>query len=269
MTKPGIAGMAGEWSGASHALRSIAVLHVRDATGRREEHIAIDSGGRFQELPSASSETQRSVFVSFKSDEGFEATWLKLSEVVSEAPLLFGLVATTGYGLSGPDPWGAAVARTRESSVATLIFRIEAGAPSRREPSVPEASAAGLTQYAASLHEPDYVPALSVALPALTGDLVDDVCTLCGLTRVELAHVIGGVSERAVYEWRGGNVPERRRPALEALRAIGLLLHAGLGARGVRRWLDADEPPTLNLVRAGRLDEAIDRARRAATSPAT
>jgi hypothetical protein len=241
------------------ATESVTVVSVRDISGQRRELMGVDSAGRVLELGTKG--TGRRMIAGFISFAQSREERLELTEVVLDSPLVLGIVGTTGYGsvLSASDPWEHAAAEQREYT-ATAIYRVAIGEPTTDSES--------LADYAATLEDSPYVRAEPLLAPDLTGDLVDDACALSGVTRAELGQLAGGVSERAVYGWRE-RVPATRRPLLESLRAIGLLLYAGLGASGVRHWLEVGDPSPWELIERGQLEEAVTLARRAATSPAT
>lgn len=105
-------------------------------------------------------------------------------------------------------------------------------------------------------------------VPELSGNLVRDVRTVCGLTARELGGLFGR-TERAAQQWRRSGPPEDVRPQLEAMQAIGLTLVGGLGARGVRRWLTSGRPSPLDRIRAGRVAEVAAQVRAYEDSVAT
>ena len=100
----------------------------------------------------------------------------------------------------------------------------------------------------------------------MTENLVDEVCTLTGLTKREIADLIG-VSER--YLMRLRHEPEamgrEREDRLNALRTIGAALIGGLGKRRTAEWLRHGDPSPLELVRSGRTDDVLEIARRVRT----
>jgi hypothetical protein len=115
------------------------------------------------------------------------------------------------------------------------------------------------------------VPAVQTArpvVPELTGELLEDVRIVTGLTLDQIGRAIG-VSGRAVAGWRAGTVPHHREPFLQALRSIGLSLVGGLGSSGVQRWFLAGTPPRLDRLAAGDVDSVAAEARAYETSPAT
>jgi hypothetical protein len=112
------------------------------------------------------------------------------------------------------------------------------------------------------------VPVEAPETPALSGDLLDDVRALSGLTYAELGAGFG-ISERAVASWRGGRIPRHRLPALQALRSIGLSLIGGLGARGVHDWLLRGSPQRLLIVLRGDVAPVAADARAYESSLAT
>jgi hypothetical protein len=134
-----------------------------------------------------------------------------------------------------------------------------AGAPPAQEPTAGqqlarELIAAGIpAYYEVPVHEP----------PALTGNLIVDVCRLTGTRRVELAEAFG-VKERTVYNWQRSGAspgPDVER-GLRALRAIAITLFGGLGAKGVGRWLAVGEPSRLlRLARDDAPEEVLAAAR--------
>jgi hypothetical protein len=106
------------------------------------------------------------------------------------------------------------------------------------------------------------------AHPPLSGNLIDDVRAICGLTTQQVADAVG-VTERRVLGLRKDKIPEERRPVLEALRAVGLTLVGGLGPAGVARWLTAGNPSALDLLKQGKVDEVRARVQRYEDSDAT
>jgi hypothetical protein len=105
-------------------------------------------------------------------------------------------------------------------------------------------------------------PAVAVErpeVPELTGDPVEDVRALYGLTYAQLASLLG-VTERQMHRLRGERVTGKRRERLDALIALGLILIGGLGADGARRWLESGDPPGAGLLRQGRYAELRQRA---------
>jgi hypothetical protein len=114
-------------------------------------------------------------------------------------------------------------------------------------------------------------PAIEIAAPAipeLSGNLVEDVRAVSGLTYAQIAGAYG-ISERAVAGWRASGVPRHRRVSLEAVRSIGLTLIAGLGKDRVAEWLLAGTPSRLERVMVGDTDSVVGDARRYEYSPAT
>lgn len=97
-------------------------------------------------------------------------------------------------------------------------------------------------------------------IPESSGNLVRDVCTLCGLTIWELGELIGR-TERSVRRWHENRPPASVRPQLEAMQAIGLTLIGGLGSGGVRRWLTTGRPSPLERIRAGQVAEVAKQVR--------
>jgi hypothetical protein len=105
-------------------------------------------------------------------------------------------------------------------------------------------------------------PAVDVDLPPvpeLGDDPAENVRHLFGLTVAQLADLLG-VTERQMYRYREGPVPEDRRELLDALVAVGLLLIGGLGADGARQWLYSGRPSAAQLLHEGRSGEVRDRA---------
>jgi hypothetical protein len=105
-------------------------------------------------------------------------------------------------------------------------------------------------------------------IPTLSGDLLDDVRTLTGLTYAELGAGFG-ISERAVAGWRREGIPRHRLPAFQALRSIGLSLIGGLGVLGVHDWLLRGSPTRLLQVLQGDVAAVAADARAYESSPAT
>lgn len=125
----------------------------------------------------------------------------------------------------------------------------------------PEPDGGELAAQAATLAR-DLPQVASSALPPprLTGNLAEDVHAVCGLTWEQIANVFR-VSERAAAGWRVQGVPRHREAVMEALRAIGVTLVAGLGAEGVSRWLGAGQPSRLERLRAGEMEGVAEEAR--------
>jgi DNA-binding transcriptional regulator YiaG len=98
--------------------------------------------------------------------------------------------------------------------------------------------------------------------PALTGNLVTDVCVLCGLSRDALADAFG-VTNRTVYNWQRDGAPRDQAVVrrLRAMRSIAITLYGGLGADGVRLWLHVGEPSRLERLVTGVADEIVVEAR--------
>ena len=105
-------------------------------------------------------------------------------------------------------------------------------------------------------------------VPELTGDQVEDVRTLYGLTYAQLALLLG-VTERQMHRLRGEPLTGERRDRLDALTALGLILIGGLGPDGARRWLASGDPPGSELLRQGRYAELRERAEGLRDSVAT
>lgn len=123
-------------------------------------------------------------------------------------------------------------------------------------------------QAAALAREQPQVASAALPPPRLSGNLAEDVHAVCGLTWDQIAGVFG-VSERAAAGWRLQGVPQHREAVLEALRAIGVILVAGLGADGVARWLTAGEPSRLERIRSGEIAAVAEEARSYLDAPAT
>lgn len=105
-------------------------------------------------------------------------------------------------------------------------------------------------------------PAADVELPTvpeLGPDPVENARRLFGLTVAQLADLLG-VTERQVYRYRDGHVPQDRQEVLDSLIAIGLLLIGGLGARGAHQWLQSGRPSAAQLLHEGRSAEVRERA---------
>jgi hypothetical protein len=96
-------------------------------------------------------------------------------------------------------------------------------------------------------------------VPELTGDPVEDVRALYGLTNAQLAALLG-VTERQMYRMQSERVSSERRERLDALIALGLILIGGLGPDGARRWLESGDPSGSELLRQGRYAELRQRA---------
>jgi hypothetical protein len=105
-------------------------------------------------------------------------------------------------------------------------------------------------------------------VPVLTGDLLEDVRVVTGLTLGQLAQAVR-VSERAVASWRAGSLPQHREEFFQRLRSIGLSLVGGLGPTGVQRWFLAGTPSRLERLAAGEVEPIVAEARAYETSPAT
>lgn len=105
-----------------------------------------------------------------------------------------------------------------------------------------------------------YVPSRAPEVPTVGGNLVADVAAVCGLTNGDLARLFG-VSERAVAAWRATEPPAPRIELLQALRSIGLILVAGLGAHGVKVWFVSGEPNRLERIQRGELRSVVEEAR--------
>jgi hypothetical protein len=123
-------------------------------------------------------------------------------------------------------------------------------------------------QAAALARELPQVASMALPPPRLSGNLAEDVHAVCGLTWDQIAGVFG-VSERAAAGWRVQGVPHHRESVMEALRAIGVILVAGLGADGVARWLTAGEPSRLERLRTGEVEAVAAEARSYLDAPAT
>lgn len=105
-------------------------------------------------------------------------------------------------------------------------------------------------------------------VPKLTGDPVEDVRALYGLTYAQLGSLLG-VTERQMHRLRGEPITGERRERLDALTALGLILIGGLGPDGARRWLESGDPPGAELLRQGRYAELRRRAEDLRDSVAT
>ncbi|HEY2716580.1 MAG TPA: hypothetical protein VGI73_10225 [Solirubrobacterales bacterium] len=123
-------------------------------------------------------------------------------------------------------------------------------------------------QAAALAREQPQVASVALPPPRLSGNLAEDVHDVCGLTWDQIAGVFG-VSERAAAGWRAQGVPRHRQEVMEALRAIGVLLVAGLGPEGVARWLTAGDPSRLERLRDGEVEAIAAEARSYLDAPAT
>lgn len=126
-------------------------------------------------------------------------------------------------------------------------------------------------------HQPDAEPAELVDVvsaqpfvavrrpepPAVADNLVDEVSVLTGLTRREVADVLG-VSERYLLQLRHDPeaIGHQREDRLNALRTISGALIGGLGRRRTAEWLRHGDPSPLDLIQAGRTDEVLEIARR-------
>jgi hypothetical protein len=123
-------------------------------------------------------------------------------------------------------------------------------------PNAPDLS--GLAAEIASTNA--YLPSDLPEVPVVGQNLVADVAAVCGLTYSDLAELFE-VSERAVAAWRATELPESRKRLMEALRSIGLILIAGLGSSGVKRWLQSGEPSRFERIRLGDIATVADEAR--------
>lgn len=123
-------------------------------------------------------------------------------------------------------------------------------------------------QAAALAREQPQIASVALPPPRLSGNLAEDVHDVCGLTWDQIAGVFG-VSERAAAGWRAQGVPQHRQEVMEALRAIGVVLVAGLGPDGVARWLVAGEPSRLERLRRGEVEAVAAEARSYLDAPAT
>jgi hypothetical protein len=126
-----------------------------------------------------------------------------------------------------------------------------------------------LTAQAAALARAN--PAVAIeqpALPRVSGNLLEDVRSICGVSFTEIGALFD-VTGRAVAEWRRGGVPDNRKQLLNALRSTGLMLVGGLGPAGVRRWLLSGTPRRLDRMKRGRVAEVVAEAREFQFSPAT
>lgn len=99
--------------------------------------------------------------------------------------------------------------------------------------------------------------------PEPTDNPIDEACAISGLTRREVADLLG-LSERYVMRLR--HSPEAlgwgHESRLNALRTIGGALVGGLGRRRTAEWLRHGDPSPLDLIREGRTDEVLEIARR-------
>ncbi|MDA8068013.1 MAG: hypothetical protein M0T77_05305 [Actinomycetota bacterium] len=114
-------------------------------------------------------------------------------------------------------------------------------------------------------------PAVSVELPdvpKMTGDPLDDVRALYGLTYADLASLLG-VTERQAHRLDAERLSPERRELLEALVAVGLIIIGGLGPDGAWRWLETGSPPGIQLLHESRYSELRARAERLRDSVAT
>ena len=123
-------------------------------------------------------------------------------------------------------------------------------------------------QAAALARELPQVASKALPPPRLSGNLAEDVHAVCGLTWDQIASVFG-VSERAAAGWRAQGVPHHREAGMEALRAIGVILVAGLGAVGVARWLTVGKPSRIERLRTGEVEAVAAEARSYLDAPAT
>lgn len=105
-------------------------------------------------------------------------------------------------------------------------------------------------------------------VPELTGNLVEDTRALTGLTAKEFGELFGR-TERAGQEWRHRGVPDKLRPRVEALRAIGLTLVGGLGPDGVKRWLLSGDPSPWERIKRGEIAHVAEEVRTLEDSLAT
>jgi hypothetical protein len=120
--------------------------------------------------------------------------------------------------------------------------------------------------------------ALAIAVPAvassspppprLSGNLAEDVHKVSGLRWAEIADVFK-ISERAAAGWRSQGVPAHRVETMEALRAIGATLVAGMGSEGVATWLSAGKPSRLRRIREGHEEAVAAEALSYRDTPAT
>jgi hypothetical protein len=116
-----------------------------------------------------------------------------------------------------------------------------------------------------------HAPAVAVEppeVPEMTGDPLDDVRALYGLTYAHLASVLG-VTERQVHRLDAERLSPERRELLDALVAVGLIIIGGLGPVGAWRWLQTGSPPGIQLLHEGRYTELRARAERLRDSVAT
>lgn len=116
-----------------------------------------------------------------------------------------------------------------------------------------------------------HAPAVAVEppeVPEMTGDPLDDVRALYGLTYAHLASLLG-VTERQVHRLDAARLSPERRELLDALVAVGLIIIGGLGPDGAWRWLEAGSPPGIQLLHESRYAELRARADRLRDSVAT
>lgn len=136
------------------------------------------------------------------------------------------------------------------------------------DPSPPSGENSLRERAAALAVKAPHVVAQPPARPSLSGNLAEDVRTVCGLTWAQVAAVFG-ISERAVAGWRSQGVPRHRTATMEALRAIGAVMVGGLGPEGVCGWLTAGEPSRLQRIGSGELENVVAEAHAYQDSPAT
>lgn len=125
-----------------------------------------------------------------------------------------------------------------------------------------------VSQAAALARETPQVESRAVPVPRLSGNLAEDVHSVCGLTWEQIASVFK-VSERAAAGWRMQGVPAHRVQIMEALRAVGLIFVGGLGSDGVAAWLVVGEPSRLERLRDGEVEGVAAEARSYLDTPAT
>jgi hypothetical protein len=116
-----------------------------------------------------------------------------------------------------------------------------------------------------------HAPAVAVErpeVPETTGDPLDDVRALYGLTYAHLASLLG-VTERQVHRLDAERLSPERRELLDALVAVGLIIIGGLGPGGAWRWLETGSPPGIQLLHESRYAELRARAERLRDSVAT